>query len=37
MLEKIQKDKHAYEKAERDLKRQSDNLTSMISRSTRNS
>lgn len=37
MIDKIQKDKRAYEKSERDLKRQSDSIASMISRTTRNS
>ena len=37
MLEKIQKDKRAYERSERELKRQSDRLTAMISKSTKNS
>lgn len=37
MIEKIQKDKKAYEKSERELERLSNNLTAMISRSTRNS
>ncbi len=37
MIEKIQKDKKAYEKSERELKRQSDKLTSMISKTTKNS
>lgn len=37
MIDKIQKDKKAYERSERELKRQSDNLASMISKSTRNS
>jgi len=37
MIEKIQKDKRAYERSERELKRQSDSLASMISHTTRNS
>ncbi len=37
MIEKIQKDKRAYERSERELKRQSDRLASMISNSTKNS
>ncbi len=37
MIDKIQKDKRAYEKSERDLKRQSDSIASMISKTTRNS
>ncbi len=37
MIEKIKKDKKAYEKSEKELKRLSDNLTSLISRTTRNS
>lgn len=37
MIEKIQKDKRAYERSERELKRLSDNLTSIISKSTKNS
>lgn len=37
MLEKIQKDKRAYEKSERQLKLESDRLTSLISRSTKHS
>ena len=37
MIEKIQKDKRAYEKSERELKKQSDRLTSLISKSTKNS
>lgn len=34
MIEKIQRNKRAYEQSERELKRQSDNLTSMISKTT---
>lgn len=37
MIEKIQNDKRAYERSERELKRQSDNLTNIISKSTKNS
>ena len=37
MLEKIQKDKRAYEQSERQLKRESDRLTALISKSTKNS
>ena len=37
MIEKIQKDKKAYEKSERELKKQSDRLAAMIARTTRNS
>ncbi len=37
MIEKIQKDKRAYERSERELKRQSDSLASMISKTTKNS
>ena len=37
LLEKIQKDKRAYEKSERELARQSNRLESMISKSTKNS
>ncbi|MBQ9245166.1 peptidoglycan DD-metalloendopeptidase family protein [bacterium] len=37
MIERIQKDKKAYEKSERELKRQSDRLAAMISKSTRHS
>ena len=37
MIEKIQKDKRAYERSERELKRLSDNLTSIISKSTKDS
>lgn len=37
MIDKIQKDKRAYERSERDLKRQSDSIASMISKTTRNS
>ena len=37
MIEKIQKDKRAYERSERELQRLSNNLTSMISKSTKNS
>lgn len=37
MIEKIQKDKRAYERSERELMRQSASLTSMISKTTKNS
>ncbi len=37
IIEKIQKDKRAYERSERELKKQSDRLTSLISKSTKNS
>ena len=37
MLEKIQRDKKAYERSERELKRQSDRLASLIAKSTRHS
>ncbi len=37
MIEKIQKDKSAYERSERELKRQSDSLANIISKSTKNS
>lgn len=37
MIDKIEKDKRAYEKSERELKRLSDNLTAMIYKSTKNS
>ncbi len=37
MIEKIQKDKRTYERTERELKRLSDNLTSIISKSTKDS
>lgn len=37
MIEQIQKDKRAYERSERDLQRLSNSLTSMISKSTKNS
>ncbi len=37
MIEKIQKDKRAYERSERELKRQSDILASVISKSTKDS
>lgn len=37
MIEKIQKDKRAYERSERELSRQSANLTTMISKSTKDS
>lgn len=37
MIEKIQKDKRAYERSERELMRQSENLGSMISKTTKNS
>ncbi len=37
MIEKIQKDKRAYERSERELKRQSDSLVAMISKTTKNS
>lgn len=37
MIEKIQNDKRAYERSERELKRQSDSLTRIISKSTQNS
>lgn len=37
MIEKIQKDKRAYERSERELKRQSDSLANIISKTTKNS
>ncbi len=37
MIEKIQKDKRAYERSERELKKQSDRLAAMIARTTRDS
>ncbi|MCD7878988.1 MAG: peptidoglycan DD-metalloendopeptidase family protein, partial [Candidatus Gastranaerophilales bacterium] len=37
MIEKIQNDKRAYERSEKELKKQSDRLASIISRSTKNS
>lgn len=37
VLDKISKDKQSYERAERDLKKQSDKLTALINRSTKNS
>lgn len=37
VLDKIAKDKKAYERAEQDLKRQSDKLAALINRSTKNS
>ncbi len=37
MIEKIQKDKRAYERSERELKRQSDTLASVISKTTKDS
>ena len=37
MIEKIQKDKRAYERSERELSRQSANLTTIISQSTKDS
>ena len=37
MIEKIQKDKRAYERSERELKRQSDRLAAMIYKSTKHS
>lgn len=37
IIEKIQKDKRAYEKSERELKRQSDHLASLIYKTTKNS
>ena len=37
MIEKIQQDKRAYERSERELKRQSDSLANIISQTTKNS
>lgn len=37
MIEKIQRDKQAYERSERELKRQSDSLANIISKTTKNS
>lgn len=37
MIDKIQRDKRAYERSERELKRQSESLTAMISKSTKDS
>lgn len=37
MIDKLQRDRRAYERAERELQRQSDNLATMISKSTKDS